>query len=120
MEEKVQKKGDLAGCVREIWRDYKTGKVDYETLKVYSYTRRFGVQQFPKSLIAPLLLKRTEPTDEDADMFRTELNQYVYSRRGKAGAEARMAELLDEKAAIALLKGKGYRVMKRTTAYIDL
>lgn len=120
MEETVQKKGDLAGCVREIWRDYKMGKVDYETLRVYTYTKKYGVQQFPKNLIAPLLLKRSEPTDEDAGQFRAELNQYRNSRRGAAGAETRMTEMMDEKMAVAMLKGRGYRVMKRTTAYIDL
>lgn len=109
----------LKAC-REIWNDYKTGKADYETLCVYKYTRKYAVQQFPKNLIAPLLLKRTEPTEEDAENFRVELNLYRYSKRGKQGMEETKQAAMDEKTAIAVLKKKGYRVMKKTTAYIDL
>lgn len=74
--------GLLAMC-REIWNDYKTGKTDYETLHVNKYAAKHAVRQFPKKLIAPLLLMRTEPTEEDADNFRVELNMYCYSKRGK-------------------------------------
>ena len=110
----------LLNMCQEIWNDYKTGKADYETLCVYKYTRKYAVQQFPKNLIAPLLLKRTEPTKEDVENFRIELNLYRYSKRGKQGMEEAKQAAMDEKTAIAVLKKKGYRVMKKTTAYIDL
>lgn len=111
--------GLLAMC-REIWNDYKTGKADYETLHVNKYAAKHAVRQFPKKLIAPLLLARTEPTEEDVENFRIELNMYCYSKRGKQSAEEAKQAIADEKTAIAILKKKGYRVMKKTTAYIDL
>ena len=111
--------GLLQVC-REIWNDYKTAKIDYEKLNVYKYTRKYSVRHFPKNLIAPLLLKRTEPTGEDAEKFRIELNLYSYSKRGRQDAEEARQAAMDEKTAIAVLKKKGYRVMKKTTAYIDL
>ena len=116
----TQATGDLAGCMREIWRDYKTGVTSYERLNVHKYTKKYGVQHFPKKLAAELLLKTTEPTETDISLFRAELNKYINMHRGKGGMETLKAELLNEKAAIMILKGKGYRVMKRTTAYIDL
>lgn len=102
-----------------IWEDYRAGKADYETLDLGEYGRTFGVGKFPKCLIAPLMLKRTAPDAEDAIGLRVEINRYTYSKRNPDREELKR-EQIDVQTAVAMLKGKGYRVMKKTTAYIDL
>jgi hypothetical protein len=57
---------------KELWKDYQTRIVDYESLQIESYTRKFEVTKFPKALIAPILLKRTEPISDDAKSLRVE------------------------------------------------
>jgi hypothetical protein len=108
---------------KELWKDYQTRIVDYESLQIESYTRKFEVTKFPKALIAPILLKRTEPISDDAKSLRVEINKYARKQRHFNSDEfkaEREADKLEEKEAIAILKKKGYRVMKRTIAYIDL
>ena len=113
-------KDNILAMCREIWTDFKTGKIDYERLMLHVYTKKHSVQKFPKKFIAPVLVRKTEPTEADAEELRLEINHYVYGRRGKAGLETAKLEAMDEKMAIAVLKKKGYRVMKKTMAYIDL
>lgn len=103
----------------QIWADYQKMVVDYETLSIEKYSREYNVSKFPKNLIAPLLLKRTEPTEEDAKNLRIEINRWHTSKRNP-DKEAVKESALEEQTAIAILKKKGYRVMKKTTAYIDL
>ena len=108
---------------KALWKDYQARNVDYESLQIESYTRKFEVIKFPKALIAPILLKRTEPTIDDAKSLRVEINMYARKQRHFNSDEfkaEREADKLEEKEAIAILKKKGYRVMKRTIAYIDL
>lgn len=104
-------------AVREIWNDFKTGKIEWEGLRVDKYVEKHSVRKFPKNLLAPLLLRRTEPTEQDIEGFRLDLNAYAREKRSKEGY---VLSIEDEKTAIAVLKKKGYRVMKKTTAYIDL
>ena len=113
---KTQKESpdNLMLAVREIWHDFKTGKIEWERLRVDRYIARYSVRKFPKNLIAPLLLKRTEPTEQDLEEFRLSLNAYAREKKSK---EAYLGSVEDEKTAIAILKKKGYRVMKKTTAY---
>lgn len=108
----------LSLCI-EIWNDYHENRCDYETVQIEKYTREFSVAKFPRNLIAPVLLKRTEPTLEDANNLRVEINRYRNSKRNPDKEDVKAA-MLEEQAAIAVLKHKGYRVMKKTTAYIDL
>lgn len=105
-------------CV-EMWRGYLNGTLDYETLSVEEYSRRFSVSKFPKNLIAPVLLKRTEPTAEDAVNLRAEINRYRRLKRNPSKEEVE-AEAMEEQVAISVLKKRGFRVMKKTIAYIDL
>lgn len=105
-------------CI-EIWKDYRNGAADYETLNVEKYSRQFSVSKFPKNLIAPILLKRAEPTLKDANDLRIEINRYRNLKRNP-GKEEVTQNVMEIQTAIAILKQKGYRVMKKTIAYIDL
>ena len=108
---------------KALWKDYQARNVDYESLQIENYTRKFEVIKFPKALIAPILLKRTEPNIDDAKSLRVEINMYARKQRHFNSDEfkaEREADKLEEKEAIAILKKKGYRVMKRTIVYIDL
>lgn len=116
MEEKND--GMLQLCAA-VWNDYRSGTVDYENLDVGKYSREYKVSKFPKSLIAPVLLKRAEPTSEDAAGLRIEINRYCNKLRRPSKEEAE-TDMMEEQTAIAVLKKKGYRVMKKTVAYIDL
>lgn len=113
-----QDKGVLQMC-RKLWHDYQDGIIDYETLQVEEYAREYGVGKVPRHLLAPILLKRAEPIEEDAEKFKTEANLYRKLKR-KPDQENEKQERLTEAEAIELLKRKGYRVMKKTIAYIDL
>lgn len=109
----------LLDLCTDIWEDYHREAVDYETLNLEIYTRGHAVSKFPKNLIAPVLLKRTAPTLLDAEALRVEINRWHTSKRNPS-PEARQERLMEEKDAIAVLKKQGYRVMKRTIAYVDL
>lgn len=110
--------GMLQMCI-EMWKDYHDGTADYETLSIEKYSRRFSVSKFPKNLIAPILLKRAEPTLEDANNLRIEINRW-HTSKCNPNKEDVKAAIMEEQTAIAVLKHKGYRVMKKTIAYIDL
>lgn len=110
--------GMLQMCI-EMWKDYHDGKTDYETMSIEKYSRQFSVSKFPKNLIAPILLKRAEPTLEDANNLRVEINRYRNNLRHPSKEDAKAA-IMEEQTAITVLKRKGYRVMKKTVAYIDL
>lgn len=110
--------GWLPLCV-EVWNDYRNGAVDYENLSVEKYSRKYAVSKFPRNLIAPILLKRAEPALEDADNLRMEVNRWHHSKRSPSKEEAAW-NAMEEQAAIAVLKHRGYRVMKKTIAYIDV
>ncbi len=102
----------LLAMLREIWDDCHAGRTVYDNLDMCAYAHRHACRQLPRFMVAALLTRDTPPTEADAEWIRTENNAYVYSsRRGMAGTI---------EGAIALLKGRGYRVMKKTTAYIDL
>lgn len=109
----------LLGLCTDIWEDYRAEVVEFESLNVEIYTRRHAVSKFPKILIAPVLLKRTAPTLLDAEALRVEINRWHTSKRNPS-PEERQERLMEEKDAIAVLKKQGYRVMKRTIAYVDL
>lgn len=108
----------LAMC-EALWNEHRCEVFDYETLDMERYTRRFSVIKFPKNLIAPILLKRTEPTLEDAEELRAEINRWHTSKRNPTKEELKAAQM-EIQTAIAVLKKKGYRVMKKTTAFIDV
>lgn len=110
---------NLLRMCMEIWNDYHKNGCEYEDLGIEKYTRQFSVSKFPKNLIAPILLKRTEPTLKDANDLRIEINRYCNSKRNPGKEEAAQSAM-EVQTAIAVLKQKGYRVMKKTIAYIDL
>lgn len=118
MNETKENTGLLPLCV-EVWNDYRNGAVDYENLSVEKYSRKYETGKFPKNLIAPILLKRTEPTLEDANNLRIEVNRWHTSKRNPCKEEL-MQSAMEEQTAIAVLKHRGYRVMKKTIAYIDV
>ena len=115
----LPKRGDILSLCVQVWKDYHLKVVDYETLDLEKYTREFAVSKFPRSLIAPILLKRTEPTETDAANLRIEINRWHTSKRNPNKEDVKVA-IMEEQTAIATLKKKGYRVMKKTVAYIDL
>lgn len=119
MENENKKKSDILGMLKQLWHDYKNGVFDYETLQIEEYSKKYGVGKVPRSIIAPFLLKRTEPKEEDAERFRLDSNLYRKSKRYPNEEDAKQ-ERLTETEAIEILKRKGYRVMKRTIAYIDI
>lgn len=118
MNETKESTGLLPLCV-EVWNDYRSGAVDYENLNVEKYSRKYETSKFPKNLIAPILLKRTEPTLEDANNLRIEINRWHTSKRNPCKEEL-IQSAMEEQTAIAVLKHRGYRVMKKTIAYIDI
>lgn len=116
---KVERTEKLLQMATDVWNDYKNGAVEYEDLDLVPYEKKYEAAHFPKVLLAPILLKRTAPTVTDAERLRIEINRYVNDHRNP-DPETAKAERLEEQTAIAILKGKGYRVMKKTYAYIDL
>ena len=106
----------LLAMLREIWDDCRAGRTEYGRLDMGAYARRHVCRQVPRFMVAALLARDTPPTEADAEWIKVENNAYVNSsRRRWEGADTGTVE-----GAIALLKGRGYRVRKKTTAYIDL
>lgn len=103
--------------LRHMWRDVRAGLVDAERVSVYKYADLYGSTSFPRRLAQPFIEQPAEPTLADADRLRQAINQYRNSKRGPGYEALRESEVAE---AIALLKRRGYRVMKRMVTYEEV
>ena len=100
-----------------MWSDVHVSAISAERVSVHKYAEPYGATCFPRRLAMDIIQRPTPPTLADADRLRQAINQYRNSKRGP-GYAARCTREVAE--AIALLKRRGYRVMKRMVTYEEV
>lgn len=103
--------------LRGMWSDVHVSAISPERVSVHKFADLYGASCFPRRLAMDIIQRPTPPTPADADHLRRAINQYRNAKRGP-GHEARRAS--EVAAAIALLKRRGYRVMRRKVTYEEV